>query len=132
MRNDELPGGPVGVPLMVLPASIRPAGRLPWMMEKLYVPVPNPPVALNVNGVYGTSCAPLDGQLLVICSGGATTLIAQLISAESAPLVARSTKDVVPGGPVEVPLIVFPLRLNPAGRLPLTTDQKYDPLPPVA
>ena len=46
----EVPGGGVGVPLMVLPDKVTPPGRLPLVTEKVYVPAPSPPVALRVKG----------------------------------------------------------------------------------
>jgi len=78
---------------------------------------------------------PEDGERLAICSGASAGLITMLSGALtllSAASVATTVKALVPlvvGVPEMVP--VAPVNVNPAGKLPLDTDQEYGAVPPV-
>src|SRR3989304_489177 len=122
----------VGVPLITPVPLLRvsPKGRLPATIA--HVTGDLPPVDVSV-WLYARFTVPSDNSV-VVTDSAAYTVIESALS-EYAPLasITRTVKFDVPaavGVPLITPVAVF--RFNPAGRLPVATDQLYGVLPPVA
>ena len=109
---------------------LRPAGRLPLVTDQLYGVTP--PVAASV-WLYDVPAVP-PGSEVVLMESAPEIVIVRLFVAMALLLSATCTVKVllpaVVGVPVMAPLEA--LRLRPAGRLPLVTDQLYGVAPPVA
>lgn len=113
----------VGVPLIVAPVRVNPAGKLPEVMDQLSADVP--PVAVRV-WLYAT---PVDagGNDEVVTASAGTMVSANAFWKPCAGALLSATRIVKFDVPavVGVPVIVPPaVKLSPAGREePVTTDQ---------
>ena len=118
-----------GVPEIVPPERLSPAGSDPLATDQVYGGVP--PVALSACE-YPTPTVPAGNEEVLMLNAGA------LIVTDSAALAAAEalsvTLTVKPDNPaaVGVPEIVPAAKLSPAGSDPLASDHVYGGDPPVA
>ena len=116
----------VGVPLTVQPVSVKPAGNAPVIEHEYGV---TPPVA-PISALYGTPTVPF-GRVFVSDSVAGAIVIGSLSLAFCAGLPASVTftRTVELPEVVGVPLTVQPVRLKPAGNVPVM-EQLYGVVPP--
>ena len=112
----------VGVPLIVQPVIVSPAGRVPAVNTQLYgeTPPETPMVEL-----YANPTVPFGREVVVRVSGaGFTTMLigVDVVRKGLDESVALTVTVKVPGV-VGVPLKVHPVRVNPAGSVPAVTPQ---------
>jgi hypothetical protein len=124
----------VGVPLIVLPNRLKPAGSVPAEMRQLYVP--SPPLAPRTS-VNGVPCGIGEtGHADVICSRGDVILIPQVWVCDCCDggVPESVTFTLTEASPVfaDVPLTspVDGLIVNPCGAL--TREKVYGGTPPDA
>ena len=124
----DVPAAP-GVPDMVLPARLSPAGSDPLDTDHVYGAVP--PVALSPCE-YGVPTVPAGNDDVVMVKPGALIVNDRLAVADADALSVTFTVKLDEPEVLGVPDIVLPARLSPAGSDPLDTDHVYGPVPPVA
>lgn len=119
----------VGVPEIVLPERLSPAGSDPLATDQVYGGVP--PVAFSVCE-YPTPTVPAgNDEVLMLNAGALIVNDSPTLADPEAPSVTLTVKLDDPAA-VGVPAIVPPERLSPAGSDPVATDQVYGGDPPVA
>jgi hypothetical protein len=126
----ELVPAVVGVPLIVEPVNVRPAGSDPVAIDQVYVPVP--PLAES-DCEYAAPTVPLASDAVETLNGAGFTRMLNVFDAV-APELSRTwpVKLEVPaalGFPEMTPPL---LNVKPAGSEPALTVQVFPPLPPVA
>ena len=119
----------VGVPDIVPPERLNPAGSDPLTTDHVYGGVP--PVAFN-GCEYATPTVPAGNEEVVMLTAEALITIDSAALAEPVALSVTLTVKLDEPAAVGVPDIVPPERLNPAGSDPLATDHVYGGVPPVA
>ena len=119
----------VGVPEIVLPERLKPAGSCPLATDHVYGGVP--PVAFS-SCEYATPTVPGGREEVVRFNAGALIVIDNAAVAEPDALSVTLTVKLDEPAVVGVPEIVPPERVNPAGSVPLATDHVYGGDPPVA
>ena len=119
----------VGVPDIVLPVRLRPAGSDPLATDHVYGAVP--PVALS-SCEYAVPTVPAGNDAVIIFKGGALIVNETLAVADPDTLSVTCTVKLDEPEVLGVPDIVLPARLRPAGSDPLATDHVYGEDPPVA
>jgi hypothetical protein len=119
----------VGVPEIVLPEILKPAGSCPVATDHVYGGVP--PVALS-GCDYAMPTVPGGREDVVRFKAGALIVIDNAAVAETEALSVTLTVKLEGPAIVGVPEIVLPDRLKPAGRDPLAIDHVYGGVPPVA
>ena len=119
----------VGVPAMVAPVSVSPAGKVPLARDHVYGAVP--PEAVS-DCEYAVPTTPLDNEDVVTVSVAAVmVIVSDAVAVCEALSVARTVKVLDPAA-VGVPAMVAPVSVRPAGRVPLASDQVYGAVPPDA
>ena len=91
-----VPAGPVGVPEMVFPFRVRPAGSVPLLIE--YVNVPAPPVAETV-WLYAEPSVAAGNVVVTIEGGGVIEMLTVADFVVSATEVAVTVAD--PAAPLD-------------------------------
>jgi hypothetical protein len=120
--------GAVGVPAIVAPLRLRPAGSEPDTIDQVLPP--DPPVAARV-AAYGAPTAPAGSDVVVIVrAGGATVIESGLVAVLLAESLTWTVKLDVPAV-VGVPEMAEPFSVSPAGSVPEAIDQMFPPAPPV-
>ena len=120
---------PVGVPDIVLPERLNPAGSNPLASDHVYGGVP--PVAFS-GWEYATPTVPAGNEEVVMCKAGVLIVNDNGAVAETDALSVTLTVKFDDAAAVGVPDIVPPDRPNPAGSDPLPSDHVYGGDPPVA
>jgi len=119
----------VGVPAMVAPESVRPAGKVPLASDHVYGAVP-PDAASDCE--YAVPTTPFGSDDVVTVSEvGVIVIVSDTVAVREPLSVARTVKVLDPAA-VGVPAIVAPVRVSPAGNVPLASDQVYGAVPPDA
>jgi hypothetical protein len=105
-----------------------PAGKVP--LVTLQVMVPTPPLDCRL-ALYGALTTPLGRVVVVMASWGLMVMLSGwfTVCGGVPESVAVTVKGTVPAA-VGVPEMAEPLKLSPAGRLPLVTLQLMAPVPP--
>ena len=119
----------IGVPDIVLPARLSPAGSDPLVTDHVYGGVP--PVALSACE-YAAPTIPAANDDVVILKAAALIVNDRAAVADADALSVTFTVKLDEPAAVGVPDIVLPARLSPAGSDPLVTDHVYGGVPPVA
>jgi hypothetical protein len=123
----EVPAA-VGVPLTVQPVSVKPAGSVP-VIEHEYAGVPSIAVIVEL---YATPTVPPGSVLVIVNAAGAMVIVSFWFTLWfGLPESVTFTFTVEDPCVVGVPLTVQPLRLKPAGNVPVITHE-YGITPPVA
>ena len=122
----------VGVP-KIAPAllMVRPAGKEPLVTLK--VMAPTPPLACTL-ALYAVPTTPLGRLVVVMTSWGLMVMLSDWFTVcggvpESVAVTVKGTVPAAVGVPEIAPA---PLKLSPAGGLPLVTLQVIVPVPPEA
>jgi hypothetical protein len=119
----------VGVPPMTQPVSVRPAGRVPVLIEQLYGVVP--PLAPMV-ALYTTPTVPSGSVLFSVSAAGLITIVSgPEVFCEGDSESVTFTVTVEFPAMVGVPLTAHPVRDSPAGRVPDVITQLYGDEPPM-
>ena len=119
----------VGVPDIVAPLRLNPAGSDPLAIDHVYGAVP--PLAVSV-AAYAVPTVPLSSAVVVIFSvAGFTVIERSAVAVTDALSVAFTVKLLVPAA-LGVPVMVEPLSVSPAGSDPLTIVHVYGAVPPDA
>ncbi|HEY3838650.1 MAG TPA: hypothetical protein VGL72_18860, partial [Bryobacteraceae bacterium] len=119
----------LGVPDMVPPERLNPAGRDPVDSDHVYGG--DPPVALSACE-YATPVVPGGNEDVVIFRAGVLIVNDNWAVAETDALSVTFTVKLDDAAAVGVPDMVPPERLNPGGRDPVDSDHVYGGDPPVA
>jgi hypothetical protein len=119
----------LGVPDIVAPERLNPAGSDPFATDQVYGGIP--PLALSVCE-YATPTMPAGIGGVVILKAGAVMTIDSAAVADPDALSVTFTLKLEEPAVVGLPEIVPPARLSPAGRDPLATDHVYGGVPPLA
>jgi hypothetical protein len=119
----------VGVPEIVLPARVNPAGSDPLATDQVYGGVP--PDAFSVCE-YPTPTVPAGNDEVLMFNAGALIVSDSPALADPEALSVTLTVKLDDPAAVGVPEIVPPARFSPAGSDPVTTDHVYGGDPPVA
>lgn len=110
----------MGVPLMIPPERLNPAGSEPLARDHVYGGVP--PVALT-GCAYPAPVVPNGSEEVVMVNAGELmTMVSAAVAEAVAPSVSLTVKLEGPGA-VGVPEIVLPESIKPAGSDPVATDQ---------
>lgn len=126
----------VGVPEMipVVASRLRPAGRLPAVIDQMYAGVP--PVA-DMGLEYAVFAVPAGSDAEIVNAGGAAA--ATTIERDTDWVCAGLPASVTVAVKLEVPLAVGVPEIkpvgdmvSPAGRLPTLMNQLYGEVPPLA
>jgi hypothetical protein len=107
---------------------LKPAGKVP--LAALQVMVPTPPLDCKL-ALYAVLTTPLGRAVVVTVSWGLMVMLSDwfAVCGGVPESVAVTVKLVTPAA-VGVPEMLDPLRLNPAGRLPVVKLQLIVPVPP--
>ena len=119
----------VGVPEIVLPASVKPAGRVPLAIENVYGG--DPPFAFS-DCEYGTSTVPGAKEEVLMVKAGALIVSDNAAVADTEALSVTLRVKLDDPAAEGVPEIVLPERLKPAGRAPVAMEKVNGGVPPVA
>ena len=117
------------MPLSVAPTSVTPGGSAPDITVHVNGPVP--PATPRVCE-YAVPTVPVGSAVVVICSAGAFTVIANDALADTDALSVTFTVKLLVPAALGVPVIDEPFRLNPGGSDPLAIDHVYGAVPPLA
>jgi hypothetical protein len=119
----------VGVPEMVAPVSVSPAGKVPLARDHVYGEVP-PDAASDCE--YAVPTTPLgNDDVETVSVAGVIVIVSDAVAVLDALSVARTVKVLDPAA-VGAPAMVPPVSVNPAGKVPLASDQVYGAVPPDA
>jgi len=124
----EVPAA-VGVPEIVFPARLSPAGSDPLATDQVYGGVP--PDAFSVCE-YPTPTVPAGNDEVLMFNAGALIVSDSPALADPEALSVTLRVKLDDPAAVGVPAIVPPARFSPAGSDPVTKDQVYGGDPPVA
>ena len=122
----------VGVPEMIPPASVRPAGRFPWLMANVYGGVP--PLAERACEGYSLPTTPEgSGDLVVNCRAAGRTFKVAWAETVAPTLSLTWTVKVDEPTAVGIPLMI-PVAVSdiPLGKAPPESCHWYGGVPPVA
>jgi hypothetical protein len=119
----------VGVPEIVPPVSVSPAGNVPLASDQVYGGVP--PDAVSVCE-YAVPTTPLGSDVVVTLIVAGLMVMVSDAGADCDALSVARTVNVLDPAVVGVPEIVPPVSVSPAGNVPLVNDQVYGGVPPDA
>ena len=110
----------VGVPAMVAPVSVSPAGKVPLASDQVYGGVP-PDAASDCE--YAVPTTPFgNDDVETVSVAGLMVIVSDAVAVCDALSVTR-TVNVLDPVAVGVPAMVAPVSVSPAGSVPLASDQ---------